>query len=119
MGSGTVLDPERVAMLKELDGGDGSLLGALAEEYERDAREQLAAMRGALSGSDAATLERSAHTLKGASANLGADAVADACRALEARGRDGNVAGAETEVDEVERLLEDVYAALGRVTAGA
>ncbi len=119
MGSATVLDPERVAMLQELDGGDGSLLSTLAAEYERDARDQLLAMRDAAKGSDAQRFERAAHTLKGASANLGADAVADACRNLEARARDGDLTGAETEIDEVERLLDGVYAALGQVTAGA
>jgi HPt (histidine-containing phosphotransfer) domain-containing protein len=114
-----VLDSERIAILKELDGGDGSLLSELAKEYESDALSQLEAMRVALDSTDAGGLERAAHCLKGASANLGATAVAAGCREIEQLARGGDIAGVGRLIDDVESELRIVYAALGQVAAGA
>jgi CheY-like chemotaxis protein len=52
----------------------------------------LAAVERAASAADAVALEAAAHRLGGAAATLGADALAGACRALEERGREGDLA---------------------------
>jgi two-component system, sensor histidine kinase and response regulator len=109
------LDPERIAMLRELDDGDGELMATLAREYERDSERQLTTMHQALTDRDAHSLERAAHTLKGASANLGATRLAELCARLQELGRaeelDGAaslVAAAVTELDRVNRELHEL-----------
>ena len=53
MAETSVLDPDRIAMLRELDDGDGTLLPTIVDQYERDAAAQVAAMRAALDAADA------------------------------------------------------------------
>ena len=57
------------------------------------ARAALADMRAALAAGDAEDLRRAAHTLKGSSASLGANDLADACRDVETAARDGRLDG--------------------------
>ena len=81
------LDPERLAMLRELDGGDGELLSAVVSEFVGDSTLQLGAVSAALIEGDPRVVERAVHNLKGASANLGASTLADLCGELEALAR--------------------------------
>ncbi|WP_116451949.1 response regulator [Blastococcus litoris] len=70
----------------------------------------LTTLEGAARRADAAGLEAAAHRLAGAAATLGADALAAACRALEERGREGDVADVAEQVralaEQVARILE-------------
>ena len=70
--------------------GDRELLEELAVLFEEESVKNLSEIREAIGTGDAALLERLAHTLKGASANIGAKRVAQAAFALEqvARSRD-------------------------------
>ena len=61
---------------------------------------------------DAAKLKETAHSIKGAAANLGAKALAAACFELEKLGRAGTVDGAADRVPEVEQHFHRVCAAL-------
>ena len=110
-----VLDPERIAMLRELDDGDGELMGILAREYETDSNVQLATMQRALADADSEALVRSAHALKGASANLGAGRLAELCARLEELGRTGTLDGAVSLVEASATELHDVHAALDQL----
>jgi two-component system, sensor histidine kinase and response regulator len=85
--TGPPLDPERLAMLRELDGGDGELLSAVVSEFVGDSTQQLGAVATALIEGDPHVVERAVHNLKGASANLGATTLADLCGELEALAR--------------------------------
>jgi PAS domain S-box-containing protein len=85
--SASPLDPERLAMLRDLDGGDGELLTAVVSEFVGDSTQQLGAVSAALIEGDPRVVERAVHTLKGASANLGATTLADLCGELEALAR--------------------------------
>ncbi len=85
--SGSPLDPERLAMLRELDGGDGELLTAVVTEFVDDSTQQLGAVSAALIEGDPRVVERAVHNLKGASANLGATTLADLCGELEVLAR--------------------------------
>src|SRR5207302_3469180 len=67
-----VLDSERIAILRDLDAGDGDLIATLVREFLNDGARLLAAIRDAIAEGDPQAVERTAHTLKGASANLGA-----------------------------------------------
>lgn len=85
------IDREAYDRLLEITGGDLDFLDDLVETYLADAEAQLEAMRSAAAADDAETLVRPVHTLKSSSANVGALALADLCRSLEADARAGVV----------------------------
>jgi signal transduction histidine kinase/DNA-binding response OmpR family regulator len=66
------LSPMDVSRLREISGGDTAIEGDLIDTYLRGGVELLAAMEAALAEKDIDGVHRAAHTLKGASANLGA-----------------------------------------------
>ncbi len=111
------IDPDRIAMLRELDDGDGELMATLAREYCQDSDCQLTTMRQAIVDADAHVLERAAHTLKGASANLGAEHLAEQCARLQEVGRAGELDGVESLVAAAATELERVRAELHELLA--
>ena len=109
------LDPERLAMLRDLDDGDGLLLAMLAQEFTAEAWRQLEVLRESVAEGDPQTMERAAHSIKGASANLGATQLSELTGHLEALARAGAIQGAAPLVDAVGVELERVGAALTMV----
>jgi HPt (histidine-containing phosphotransfer) domain-containing protein len=92
-----VLDHQALDAIRELAGDDmPELLASVARLYLDDAPRHLAAIDAAWSRRDAAALSVAAHTLKSASANLGAARLALLCKALEldARANDLSRVGA-------------------------
>ena len=103
------LDPEvlgRLAGLDESAGGD--FIAQLAKLFLADADWRVHALREALAEGDADEVSRTAHTLSGASANLGATDLARLCATLATDGATGDLAGGVA-------LLEAVEAELGRL----
>ena len=85
--SEAILDPAAFAHLLEITGDDLEFVDELVDTYFDDAVVQLETMRQAADSGDAEALVRPAHSLKSSSANVGASALAEACRSLEADGR--------------------------------
>ena len=106
------LDPAAFAHLLEITGDDLEFVDELIDTYLEDSAVQLDAMRSAAEVSDVAALVRPAHSLKSSSANVGAMALAEACRSLEAEGRAGTVADMVARVDACGRSFSDVRDAL-------
>ena len=104
---------ERV--LLELLGGDREAVAEILDEYVTDAPRQVVALRKAVLAGDAELARRHAHTLKGASANVGAESVRDAAFRLERAAGNGSVeegAGLVAAVEsELGRLIDAVRAA--------
>ena len=96
--------------LMDMLAGDGDAAREVLDQYLENAPEQLARIADCLARGDAAQAGREAHTLKGASANVGAEALAEAARALEAAGRDGDM-------DAVARLLPAAEQEFARLKA--
>jgi DNA-binding response OmpR family regulator len=111
------LDPARLAMLRELDGGDGSLLTAVVSEFVGDSTRQIVAVSTALRQGDPRVVERAVHTLRGASANLGATTLADLCGELEALARASALAMAPDLLDSIRAEHVRVCSALDVVFA--
>jgi HPt (histidine-containing phosphotransfer) domain-containing protein len=84
------------------------MFGQLIEVFQKDAAARLAALRQAAERGDAASLRGEAHTLKGASLNLGARRMGEICRQLQALGEAGTVEGAVELVEELEREFDRV-----------
>jgi HPt (histidine-containing phosphotransfer) domain-containing protein len=79
-----VIDMSVLASFEEVQMEDEpDLIVELIDLYLDDAPHQLALMQAAIAGADAATLKRTAHGLKGSSANLGICRVAALCEELE------------------------------------
>jgi HPt (histidine-containing phosphotransfer) domain-containing protein len=107
------IDPKTLDALRFLDADGTNYLGELIELYLRQSPELLAAIRSAVTRDDPPALQKSAHTLKGSSASLGATKLAAYLKELEMIGRAGStdgtddwIARAEAEAVRVRHALE-------------
>jgi CheY-like chemotaxis protein/HPt (histidine-containing phosphotransfer) domain-containing protein len=106
------LDAEQFEAMRDLDGGDGELLRLLANEFLNDARRQLEMLRQAVGGSDPETVERAAHSLKGASSAIGAFGLSELCAQLELLGRGRTLDDGSSLVGRIDHELTRVKDAL-------
>ncbi len=93
-------------------GGDRALFGQLIQIYDEDAPVLLDAIRRAVRGDDAQSLERAAHRLKGLLANFGAEEATSCARQLEQCGNAGRVEEAGEMLDCLTRELDRLNRAL-------
>ena len=108
-----VLDQAALENIRALERpGVPSLLGRVIDRYLLDAPKLIEAMRQAREQADAPALARAAHTLKSASASLGARHPAELCATLEADARNGDTAQAAALLDQLERAREQAATAL-------
>ena len=108
-----VLDPGVIAGLRELGGEeDPGLLVELIDLFLADAPAHLERLAESLAHGDAGGLERSAHTLKSSSANIGALYLSSLCRQLEAAGKHAALEGSRALVRETQQHFEHVRQAL-------
>ncbi len=91
---------------------DADFVVELIDTYLDDCPALLDGMRQALAGGDADGFRRAAHSLKSNSATLGAQALSEAARAMEMKAKDGQLAGAESDVESAAVQFEAVRAAL-------
>jgi PAS domain S-box-containing protein len=113
-----VRDPQIVERLERLGEATGEdLLGQLAALFSTEADAQVAALQLALADADAATVSRSAHTLSGASANIGATDLARLCSALASDSANGDLVEGAAQLRAVEAELGLVLSDLGSPVA--
>ena len=118
-GADDALDAAQVDRLRYLAAasGDPLFLQSLVERYVEKAVCQVAALRQAAARGDVTLVADLVHSLKGASATMGASDVASACEAVESAAAHGEPIKPEG-LDRVERELERAERALrGHVTA--
>ncbi|MFI5292996.1 MAG: Hpt domain-containing protein [Candidatus Limnocylindrales bacterium] len=106
------LDPEAFRHLLDITGGDLAFVDELIDTYLDDAVVQLQAMGQAAAEGDAEAMIRPAHSLKSSSANVGAMAVTEACRSLEADARSGTIDDAVARVAACGAAFDAACAAL-------
>jgi two-component system, sensor histidine kinase and response regulator len=88
-----ILDPEIMADIRSLGADDADdILAPLVDLLLRQVQDQLPLMEDAIAADDATTLTSLAHTLKGASRNLGARFLGEVAAEMERRARDGSAA---------------------------
>jgi two-component system, sensor histidine kinase and response regulator len=99
---------DRTSLLERVE-GDQELLAEMIHLFREDVPQLLDAMRNALQQGDMKSLERSAHSMKGAAGNLSAYVVVDAALRLEqdAKNRDAESSRASlaTLQGAIDRLL--------------
>jgi CheY-like chemotaxis protein/HPt (histidine-containing phosphotransfer) domain-containing protein len=81
------LDPSQLDLLRSLDDGEGVVLSEIIHEYLVQAEEGRGELARVVEIGDSRALERAAHSLRGASANIGATALAAVCAEMELQGR--------------------------------
>jgi CheY-like chemotaxis protein/HPt (histidine-containing phosphotransfer) domain-containing protein len=86
-----VLDSDQLDVIRRIDDGDGTLLREIIDKFLTHAEAGRDELAGIIAEGDPHALERTAHRLRGAAANLGAVALAELCGELEARGRFGQL----------------------------
>jgi len=106
---------DRVRGLEEESGGE--LMRELIELFLEDSPAQMAAVKEAIYQSDFDALKRSAHSLKGSCASLGAMRVALICSELEKRGRDRHLDGTGEMLIQLEIEFEQAKSALASENA--
>jgi CheY-like chemotaxis protein len=98
-----VIDQTALDALRELEDGASDILRELVEIYIDDAPGYITALREAILAADPHQMERTAHTLKGSSASLGARRLVAACLDMERLGRGGSMEGSQEMLARVER----------------
>jgi HPt (histidine-containing phosphotransfer) domain-containing protein len=85
-------DPVNVARLREAALDDAEFMGELVEMYLAEAADQLVSLERAIASADWHSAGRTAHRLRGASSNVGAEGLAQLCSELERRSSEGGAA---------------------------
>jgi HPt (histidine-containing phosphotransfer) domain-containing protein len=111
------IDPVVFARLREITGDDPDFLAELVDTYLEDGDAQVRALREAPTG-DLAALVRPAHSLKSSSASVGATALAERCRVLEADARAGQVDDVDGTVHAIAEEFAAVATELAAMRAG-
>lgn len=112
-------DPSVFETLRASVSDDATFLAGLIADYLDDAEDHIHAMRRAAERDDATQLERTAHSLKSTSETVGALALAETCRTIEALAHEDqlddatpHVRTAAEQFDAVKDTLRDHQAAL-------
>jgi CheY-like chemotaxis protein len=107
------------AVLDELTGGDDDLAEAILADYIDSLRTDMAALRDALAGCDAAAVRRHAHRVNGASRTVGAHHVTRAAERLEAGASspEEDWPSLRAMADELETAAVEAGAEVSRATA--
>jgi len=104
----TLLDPEAIRRLRELDpSGENKLLERVVTAFSTSLDRLLPDLARARSTSppDLAAIRNVSHTLKSSSASLGATALSQRCADIEVLARDGRTDGLTEQLD---AMLEDI-----------
>jgi HPt (histidine-containing phosphotransfer) domain-containing protein len=112
-----ILDQEAIDNLRALDpdGGD-TFLREIAGIFIEDTPKRIAEIESSLAAGDTATFIRAAHTIKGASANIGAAALRAAAEQLEQQAKNKGlvdvaalIAGVKAEFDRTKVALNEMF----------
>ena len=114
------IDPKKIEELKELvDDDDPDFLIELLEDYMNNSEENLKVIRYAIQAKDTMTVVRTAHTLKGASSNIGAVNMTELSKQLEHLGREEILEGAVELIDRLDVEFVEVKSELEKELCGA
>ena len=111
-----VIDMAIIETLRELGGAeDPGLVSELIDLYLLDAPERIREIQDALEREDFDLLERASHTLKSASANIGAAQLSVFCEGLEKMARSKCVDDVAAQVELSQETFQQVHQALSQL----
>ena len=109
------LDPQIVQQLRALDNDDSGFMQEVMDSFLRQLRTSVRRLDAAVAGQDLQTIQRTAHTIKGASRQVGATQVGELFAHIEQEHDLGKTRGLIEQVrDEVPRVEEAVRLLLKR-----
>ena len=112
------IDLEAISNLRELNPGDnGEFLREIISIYIEDTPKRLADLKSSLASGDVSTFTRAAHTIKGSSANVGAQVLKAVAERLEAISRKDGLGGVSGLIAECDAEFERVKAELGKIAS--
>ena len=100
------------------EGEDIQMVIDLAEEFLTDTEARLRQLEVSVQQADADAVDKTAHTLKGASLTFGAKIFSALCKELEQMGKSGNLAGAAEKFAEAQAEYERVRVELPAILKG-
>ncbi len=100
------LDPERVAELTDLFGGESEAVLELFEEFFQELDPRMETLREAIQSGRPDLLDTAAHAIKGSSANLGANGIRDLAALVEEMARSEHLDQVPDLVDRLEAELQ-------------
>jgi PAS domain S-box-containing protein len=109
------LDMGQIGLLRSLDDGEGAVLGEVISQYMEQSLAQRDLLADAVRAGDAYVIERTAHALRGASANVGGAKLAQICGELEDLGRTQDVSRAAPVFEMFDVEYSRVCEALGHL----
>jgi histidine phosphotransfer protein HptB len=110
------IDPEAISNLRELNPGDnGEFLREIVGIYIEDTPKRIADMKASMASGDVTTFTRSAHTIKGSSANVGAQVLKAIAERLELLSRREGLAGISGLIGDCDAEFERVKVELRRI----
>jgi HPt (histidine-containing phosphotransfer) domain-containing protein len=102
---------DRVALFERLM-GDEELVRTIIQAFGRDMPIQFGALQGYLDAGDLAGATRQAHTIRGAAANLGGDALSVLASNVEQMGRAGDLESMKAGMSEMRVALDELTLAM-------
>lgn len=97
--------------------GDASFAGLILGKFQARANEMVVAIEKAIAAGDIVGAGRAAHALKGAAANLSAEAVRAHAQTIEQAGHDGNLAAAQAAIGQLRQAMDCCLAYIPTLTA--
>jgi HPt (histidine-containing phosphotransfer) domain-containing protein len=112
----TAIDPQAIENLRALNPGDNDeFLREIAGIYLEDTPQRIAELDQSLAAGDAPTFTRTAHSIKGSSANLGAVAVRAVAERLEHQARAEGLGGVVPLVNELKAEFDRAETELAKL----
>ncbi len=111
------LDPKAIAALRDLNPGDDSFLRDLIQIYLADSPQRIAELEDGLARKDSRKLTIAAHSLKGSSANFGANGLRALSEKIEQCGKRGALDEAQAELPALREEYARVKAELESLLA--
>ncbi len=107
--------PVDMKRLKVLTAGDEDFKKEIIDLFLEDTRRHLTLLKGAINVEDSSQVEGTAHSVKGAAANMGAEKVRKLSHDIELMGRDGSFDKALRTFDQLKSAFLEVEAFFGKV----
>jgi len=95
--------------------GDRDVARTIVRGFLDDMPKQLASLESYLAAGDAAAVQRQAHTIKGAAAGVGGNAMRRAARAMEEAAKTGDLAAMAAQMGEMEKQFQAARNAMQRM----
>lgn len=116
MSEAAVLDPVVIKSLRSLTPpGEPDVLGEVLRMFLTEVPPRIEKLRNALTAGHIEEVHRAAHSLKGSAGNIGAQAMFAVCKALDDKGRTGDLSGADALVDALRVEFGKVEAEIHRL----